>query len=147
MKAHRKAAKMAGLIALALVAVAFTLVKNSMATGTITKADLSGPWQLTMYSQNGCGVGTSLVTFNLNAGGTGTATIKSHSAGCGDATSTGNTFTISTLGSTGSGTAGLSCGVGCGYALSIQVSADRSTFNVVDLTDPNNFLEGVAIHQ
>jgi hypothetical protein len=49
----------------------------------------------------------------------------------------------------GSGTAGLSCGTACGWALNIQVSPDRSIFNVVDVSpsSPGNYLQGVAIHQ
>jgi hypothetical protein len=52
-----------------------------------------------------------------------------------------------TLDSNGSGTAGLTCGAGCGFTFQIQVAPDRTVFNLVDVTDPNNFLEGVAIHQ
>jgi hypothetical protein len=49
--------------------------------------------------------------------------------------------------SNGSGTAGLTCGAGCGFPFSIPVAPDRSTFNLVDITDANNFLEGAAVHQ
>lgn len=148
MKNDRKLVRPAILVALCLI-TAVALVKHSSATiGNISKADLSGNWQMTLYGQGGCGVGSTLVTFTLNGSGSATnATEKSHSVGCGDTTSTGNTFTIISLGSNGSGTAGLSCGTGCGFTLSIQVSPDRSTFNVVDITDPNNFLQGVAVHQ
>jgi hypothetical protein len=75
------------------VIIAVTLVKLSSATvGTVSKADLSGNGQVTLYGQGGCGVGTSLVTFNLNGSGVGTATNKSHTVGCGDTTTTGNTL-------------------------------------------------------
>lgn len=120
----------------------------SFATGNVVKADLAGNWQITLYGQGGCGVGTSLVTFTLNASGAATNAVeKSHSVGCGDTSSSGNTFTIQSLNSNGSGTAGLSCGTGCGFTFSIQVAPDRSSFNLVDITDPNNFLIGVAVHQ
>jgi hypothetical protein len=146
MKHYRQTARLAGLAFLGLV-VAISVAKLSSATGTINKGDLSGPWQVTLYGQGGCGVGTSQVNFTLNTAGVGTATNKSHSVGCGDVTTTGNTFTINSIGANGSGTAGLTCGVGCGFTFTIQVSPDRSTFNLVDITDANNFLQGVAVHQ
>ena len=82
-----------------------------------------------------------------SAGVSNAATNKGHTAGCGDSVTTGNTFTITSLTANGTGTAGLTCGTGCGWTFAIQVAPDRSTFNLVDLTDPNNFLEGVAVHQ
>jgi len=36
---------------------------------------------------------------------------------------------------------------GTGMGTAIQVAPDRSSFNMVDVTDPGNFLEGTAIHQ
>ena len=89
-------------------------------------------------------------TFTLNGSGSSSnATGTYHTAGCGDGTSSGNTFTIQSLNANGSGTAGLTCGSGCGWLLSIQVAPDRSTFNVVDVSPLNggNYIEGVAIHQ
>jgi hypothetical protein len=103
---------------------------------------------MAIYGQGGCGVGSVLVTFTLNAKGLATnATETAHNAGCGDSTSTGNTFSIQSLNANGSGTAGLSCGTGCGFTFDIQASPDRSTFNVVDVTDGGNFLVGTAIHE
>src|SRR4029077_13012673 len=96
MKNYRQTARIAGMAFLGLV-VAISLAKLSSATGTINKGDLSGPWQVTLYGQGGCGVGTTQVNFTLNTGGVGTATSKSHSVGCGDATTTGNTFTITSI--------------------------------------------------
>jgi hypothetical protein len=45
--------------------------------------------------------------------------------------------------------ANLSCGASCGWNFDIQVAPDRSVFNVVDVStaNPNNLLEGTAIHQ
>jgi|SRR5580704_10317280 hypothetical protein len=81
--------------------------------------------------------------------GIGEATETSHTAGCGDSTSTGNTFTIETLNADGSGTANLTCGTGCGFNYSIQVSPDRSVINLVDASsaNPGNFQIGTAIHE
>jgi hypothetical protein len=127
-----------------------SVVKVSKATGLISKADLEGPWQTTLVLANGgCGPMSILVNFTLNSAGTATnATLVSHS-GCGTSTTTGQTFTISSLGQNGSGTANLSCGVGCGWNFRIQVSADRSIFNLVDVdvNNPGNYVQGVAIHQ
>jgi len=141
-------ARLAFLVVLTLVTVA-SLVKLTKATGTITKADLSGPWAATLTGDTGCGINTLYVTFNLSAAGSGSAAYKSHSSGCGDGTQTGVTFTITSLNANGSGTAGLSCGSACGWNFNIQVSPDRSMFNLVDVSpeNPGNYLEGVAIHQ
>jgi hypothetical protein len=127
----------------------FSTAQLSSATGTITKSDLTGPWQITLiHGLSGCGVATDLVDVTLNSSGSGTATVKSHTQGCGDST-TSQTFTIISLSSNGSGTASLSCGTGCGFGFNIQVAPDRSMFNLVDVdpTNPGNFVEGVAIHQ
>lgn len=121
---------------------------NNSTSGKIVTANLAGKWQLALYGQGGCGIGSSLVTFTLKAKGTSTnAAETNHSLGCGDGLSAGNTFTILSLNANGSGTAGLSCGASCGFIFNIQVSPDRSTFNVVDISDANNFLVGTAIHQ
>jgi len=149
MNYFRQPARLVLLAVLSLVTIV-TLVKLSRASvGTISKSDLSGSWQVSLISSSGgCGVGTALVTFTLNSAGVATnATEVSHSSGCGDTTSTGNTFTVSSLAANGSGTAGLSCGASCGFIFKIQVAPDRSVFNLVDVTDSGNFLEGVAIHQ
>ena len=126
------------------------MVEPSSATiGGISKQDLSGPWQMTLNGNTGCGLTSMLVTVTLNSTGVGAnATIKSHGQ-CGNSTTTGQTFTVMTLGTNGSGTANLTCGAGCGWTLTIQVSPDRSVFNIVDVdaANPNNFLDGVAVHQ
>jgi hypothetical protein len=115
--------------------------------GDIVIPDLTGSWQVTLYGQGGCGIGSALVTFTLNSSGVATnATETSHNVGCGDSTSTGNTFTIKSLNPDGSGTAGLSCGTACGFNFNIQVSPDRSTINLVDVSDGGNFLAGVAVN-
>ncbi len=124
-------------------------VRNSSA-GNISVTNLAGPWLVSLYGLNGCGDTATSVKFTLNASGVATnATETRHSAGCGNNTSTGNTMTIQSLNPDGSGTANLSCGVGCGWNFNIQVSPDRSTFNLADVSaaNPGNFLSGVGIHQ
>jgi len=117
---------------------------------------LAGTWQATLLGNTGCGLSSALVTFTLNSSGQATdAANTGHfmnggNAGCPDgATSTGNSFTISSLNADGSGTATLSCGSGCGWAFQIQVSRDSTEFNLVDVDpqNPNNLLQGVAILQ
>ena len=149
MRNYRRLARLASLVVLALVVVVATSTPSS-ATGDIVKADLAGRWQMTIIGQTGCGFGTTLYTFTLNASGSSSnVTGTYHTAGCGDATSSGNAFTIQSLNADGSGTANLTCGSGCGWNLNIQVSPDRSKFNVIDVSpaNPGNFIEGVAIHQ
>jgi hypothetical protein len=142
-------AKRIMIIALCVVAMS-TVIQVSKATGLISKGDLEGPWQATLLLANsGCGPMSILVNFTLNAAGSATnATLTSHSS-CGTTTTTGQTFTVSSLATNGSGTAGLSCGAGCGWNFHIQVSPDRSIFNLVDVdvNNPGNYVEGVAIHQ
>jgi hypothetical protein len=141
-------ARLAFIAVLSLGLVASS-VRLSSATGTITKLDLVGAWAATLTGDTGCGITTLYVTFTLAPSGSGTAMYQSHSSGCGDGTQTGVTFAIQSLSPNGSGTAGLSCGVSCGWTFNIQVSPDRSTFNLVDVSpaNPGNYLEGTAIHQ
>jgi hypothetical protein len=117
--------------------------------GNINKADLAGPWQMTLTGNTGCGLSSLQVNVTMNAFGNGTnAVIKMHGQ-CGDSVTTAQTFKILTLAANGSGTANLSCGNGCGWNFNIQVSADRSTFNIVDVDplNPGNYLAGMAVHQ
>jgi hypothetical protein len=145
MKYQRQLTRLLFVVVLSLVTL-ISVAHLTKATGMITKADLQGNWQTTLNGVSGCGVGTTRLTFNLNTSGTASANITSHSAACGDSTTT-EPFVITSLSPNGSGTANLSCGPGCGFNFDIQVSPDRSMFSLVDVTDPNNFLEGVAIHQ
>lgn len=115
--------------------------------------DLAGPWQAALlWSNSGCGPASGLVNFTLDAtGSTNSATLVGHAGsgpGCGDQTTT-QTFTIHTLNPNGSGTAGLTCGPGCGWEFTIQVDRQRSIFNLVDVDpmNPGNFVAGTAIRQ
>lgn len=123
---------------------------RSAEAATIALQNLFGPWQMTLFTLTGCGFGTNVVNFTLDANGMSTAfTNVFHSQGCGDGTSTTDTFTITSLNPNGSGTANMTCGIGCGFNFTIQVAPDGTIFNVVDVApeNPGNFLEGVAIHQ
>jgi hypothetical protein len=121
--------------------------------GPIGIRDLAGPWQAALlWSNSGCGPASGLVNFTLDStGNTNSATLVGHAGagpGCGDSTTT-QTFTIHTLNPNGSGTAGLTCGVGCGWEFTIQVDRQRSMFNLVDVdpANPGNFVAGTAIRQ
>lgn len=149
MSSKRQLSKLALGIALTLV-IGIAAVKPSFATiGTINKADLSGPWQMALSGNTGCGKVSMLVKVTLGGAGLGTNGVITTHGDCGDTILTGQTFQISTLAANGSGTAGLSCGPGCGWNFTIQVSPDRSIFNLVDVdpANPGNYLSGTAIHQ
>jgi hypothetical protein len=135
-------------VALSVITL-FAVSKPSLATGNVVPADLSGNWQMTIIGETGCGFGTTLYTFTLNASGVATnVSGVSHSA-CGTGNFSGDSFTIHSLSANGSGLANLTCGTGCGWNLNVQVAPDRSTFTVIDVSasNPGNFIQGVAIHQ
>jgi hypothetical protein len=136
------------LAAAALVAGACLAVASPAAAGTITRAQLAGSWTVSLVGNTGCGLTSMYVTFTLNGSGVGLAKIQMHSAGCADGTTSGNKFTIQSVNSTGQGTAGLTCGDGCGWTFKIQVDSGLRLFSLVDVEplNPNNFLQGVAIH-
>jgi hypothetical protein len=115
----------------------------------ITVAQLQGKWQAALlWSSSGCGAMSGLLNFTFGTNGTtSTATLTTNS-GCGASTST-QSFTIQSLNPNGSGTAGLTCGEGCGWQFNIQVAPNREIFNLVDVdaANPNNYVEGTAIRQ
>lgn len=146
---QRTAQARVAIAAVFLLIASLLVVRPSGATvGTITKADLSGPWAATITGDTGCGITTYYFTFTLNTSGSGSGTAVSHTSGCGDGSNT-FTFTTNTLSANGSGTANISCGPSCGWNINIQVAPDRSVFNLVDVSplNPGNYIEGTAIHQ
>jgi hypothetical protein len=148
MKSRKPVRTSAGVLCATAIASLFQ-IGTSYATGTVNKEDLSGPWAITLIGDTGCGSTSMLATGTLDVNGKGTMTLHMHSAGCGNTTTT-EKFDILTMSANGSGTAGLSCNndSGCGWTFRIQVSADRSVFNLVDITDVgNNRLQGSAVHQ
>jgi hypothetical protein len=142
------------LVCLIMLAVPFAkLAKAAHPHEGIQIADLAGTWQAALlWSNSGCGPASGLLTFTLPASGsTSSATLVGHAGagpGCGDQTTT-QTFVIHSLNTNGSGKAGLTCGVACGWELTIQVDRSRNLFNLVDVdpANPNNFVEGTAIRQ
>ncbi len=75
------------------------------------------------------------------------ATLTTHEQ-CGDSVLASQSFKVTALNASGTGTAGLSCGVGCGWNLRIQVSPDRQVMNLIDVdpVNPGNYISGVAVH-
>jgi len=141
-------ARVAFIATLSLLTLVWSVRPSWATIGTITKADLSGPWAATITGDTGCGITTYYFTFTLNTLGSGSGTAVSHTSGCGDGSNT-FTFTVSTLNANGSGTGGIGCGTACGWNLNIQVAPDRSVMNFVDVSplNPGNYIEGTAIHQ
>jgi hypothetical protein len=90
------------------------------------------------------------VTLTLNSAGKATNASESlHTSLVGNSTLTGQTFTVLTPNADGSGTASLTgCGEGSGTCIfAIQISADRSTFNLVDVSDSSSLWAGTAMHR
>ena len=147
MKNHHRRVRLVMLVALAFATTVVVVGTSRASIGNVSKSDLAETWQGTFFGNTGCGTSTEVFDFVLNANGSGTANATYHTSGCGDGTARGLPITITSLNSNGSGTANLSCGTGCGFNFSIQVAPDRSTFNLVDVSDPGNYLEGTAVHQ
>jgi hypothetical protein len=136
---------------LAAATVAMTLAPlNAEAANPELLAKMAGPWTAVLSGNTGCGASSMYVTFRLNSRGNGgtSATIVGHSTGCPDQTATDQTFRITSIDARGRGTAGLSCGPGCGWVFRIQVAEDGQTFILTDVepTNPLNTPTGTAIH-
>jgi hypothetical protein len=111
----------------------------------IQLSQLAGSWQATLNLHGGCGWGTKLVRFSLNSSGSGSAVGYYHTQTCANNAEYG-TMTILSLLSDGSGTAQLNFS-GAVFNFYIQVSPNTQIFNMVDISDPNNYEEGSAIRQ
>ena len=110
-------------------------------------ADLAGSWAISLGGHTGCGLMTLYVTVKLDASGSGTARTISSSTGCPPGDDPAQPFQILSLNADGSGTAGLSCGPGCGWVFTIQVPRENTNlFTLVDVAreNPNNVLVGTA---
>jgi len=145
MKKHRSGTPFTLLSMLTIVTVLSISIPSS-ATGNVLKSDLAGTWNIVLHGNTGCGLVAMQVNTTLNSSGKGTASLVTHGQ-CGDSSLTGQTFTIQTLAANGSGTANLTCGTGCGWNFSLQVSPDRSKFSLVDVStkNPGNYLQGIAV--
>ena len=144
MNAHGRSTRIA-VQALFLLVIVGSLVGVSAAAPPILISQLAGPWQIAVSGNTGCGVSALLYNGTLNTSGQSTGTLTGSSAGCGGSTTT-QTFNILTLNGNGSGTAGLTCGSGCGWKFNIQVSRNKQVINLVDVSDGGaNVLSGTAV--
>jgi hypothetical protein len=118
------------------------------AAAPIPASKLAGSWQATLVIDGGCGLGTKLVNFALDSNGVGTATANYHTPACGNNEETG-TMEITSLndrGFNGYGTAQLIFGSTV-FNFDIQVAPNGQVFNMVDISDPNNYDKGLAVRQ
>jgi hypothetical protein len=135
-----------GILALASQS-ANSYAQNSMTTDSVSLTSMSGSWVISLVGVTGCGQTTLRALATLGTTGKSSSTsLVTHSSTCGNATSA-ETFDITGLQSTGTGTAHLSCGDGCGWDFDIQVASGNNVFNLVDVTNGENYLAGVAIRK
>jgi hypothetical protein len=149
MKQYHQPARLALFSVLLLVVllsiVTFGVAADVKAKSGITVSQLAGPWQIAVVGNTGCGISSLLFNGTLDAHGKSTGTLTFNS-GCGLSTTT-ESFDILSLKSDGSGTAGLTCGSSCGWTFNIQVNRARLVMNLVDVTDPDNWLAGTGVKQ
>ncbi len=141
-----KSARLAALAALALItfvsAVAPVEAQEVKLRPAITVASLAGTWQVAMELNGGCGVGSKVVIFTLNASGTGPASYQANTAECGPGSGTG-TMTVTSLNADGSGIGVLSLNFVGNF--DIQVSPNGQVMNMVEVSDTGNYDVGTAV--
>ena len=132
-------------VVLALM-VATVMAEAAPTASAVTLASMKGSWQATVVGQGGCGLGTKLINFTLDSGGFSTSgSWHANTVGCGTV-SEPLTFTITSLGSNGNGTAILTAG-SLVLHLDIQVNSASNVLNMVDISDSGNYEEGTAIKE
>jgi hypothetical protein len=129
-------------------------VLSSPADNIVT-ADLKGDWTIALMGNqlSDCGSGpetwtvSGLATGTLDTAGAGGLSVILHTRALDFTTAV--SFSILGLNADGSGTAFVECEPGFGFTFSIQVSPDRSIFNLVTVSpsDPGDFLAGMAIRR
>jgi hypothetical protein len=144
-----KPARLAVLAALALITFVSAAAPGvaqdvNPQPAAITLAKLAGTWTAGIELNGGCGIGSKLVTFTLNASGRGPATYHYNTAECGAASGTG-TMRITSINADGSGTAVLSINFVGNF--NIQVSPNGQVMGLVEIVDTGNYDVGVAVRQ
>jgi hypothetical protein len=144
-----KTARLALLAALTLITfVSFVIPAAAQDVkarpANVTLAKLAGTWTAGIELNGGCGIGSKLVTFTLNASGTGPATYQYNTEECGASSGTG-TMTITSINADGSGTAVLSINFVGDF--NIQVSPNAQVMGMVEIVDTGNYDVGVAVKQ
>ncbi|HEX8814925.1 MAG TPA: hypothetical protein VF753_05435 [Terriglobales bacterium] len=112
--------------------------------GTLTLGTFLGDWQITFSGNTDCGANALEFSGSLGTNGQGDGELRS-SSGCGVNIDGTQDFTVTSFNADGSGTANLSCGNGCAWNFRIQVSPNGKVFALADVSDPNNYLAGIAI--
>ena len=144
-----KMARLAVLAALAVITIVSAVAPGAAQDvkaqpAKITLAKLAGTWTAGIELNGGCGIGSKLVTFTLNASGRGPATYHYNTAECGAASGTG-TMRITSINADGSGTAVLSINFVGNF--NIQVSPNGQVMGLVEIVDTGNYDVGVAVRQ
>jgi hypothetical protein len=144
-----KPARLAVLAALALITLVSAVAPGAAQDvkpqpAAITLADLAGTWTAGIELNGGCGIGSKLVTFTLDASGTGPASYHYNTSECGAASGTG-TMTITSIQPNGSGTAVLSINFVGDF--NIQVSPNGQVMGMVEIVDTGNYDVGVAVRR
>jgi hypothetical protein len=150
MNSRRQPARLAFLVALALVTLLSVAIPAAAADGErpeVTLSNLAGSWKTTIVGQGSCGIGSELLVFTLNSSGEATDVVyTAHTVNCGNQQFTDQTFTITSLNSDGSGTAEVNIN-GAVRHFTIQVSPSHQIFSMVDLTDAGHYQAGTGILQ
>ena len=151
MRFHRnsKTARLAVLVVLALITLVSAVAPASAQDGKAALppaivAKLAGTWTAGIELNGGCGIGSKLVTFTLNAEGTGPAAYQYNTQTCGASSGTG-TMTITSIAASGVGTAVLSINFVGNF--NIQVSPNGQVMSMVEIADTGNYDVGVAVKQ
>jgi hypothetical protein len=142
-------ARLAVLAALALITLVAAVTPGAAQDvqtrpPAVTLASLAGRWTAGIELNGGCGIGSKLVTFTLNAKGTGPAAYQANTSECGASSGTG-TMTITSIAANGSGTAVLSINFVGDF--NIQVSQNGQVMGLVEIVDTGNYDVGVAVKQ
>lgn len=133
-------------IALLSLAILASIARPASATGNVVKSDLKGTWRVSLHGLTAaCGYTTAQATITFGSTGSGTGPLQLHGTTCGTSTLPGQTMTVNTLAKNGEGTVTLTCGAGCQWPFTIQVSPDRTKFNLTDVTPDTDIVAGLAI--
>jgi hypothetical protein len=144
-----KKARLAVLAALALITIVSAVAPGAAQDvkaqpAKMTLAKLAGTWTAGIELNGGCGIGSKLVTFTLDAKGTGPATYQYNTQECGASSGTG-TMEITSINADGTGTAVLSINFVGDF--NIQVSPNAQVMGLVEIVDTGNYDVGVAVKQ
>lgn len=134
---------------MAVAAIAAGGVLATPAFAATVKEQLAGTWGATLVGYTACGPTTMYAVFTLDTTGqtlAGSFRIQTHSSGCADSISYSGEVYIRDV-STGNEGLGYLAGPNGVWNVKIQVDSGLRLFSMVDVSDPNSFVQGVAIRQ